>query len=103
MNAPAPRQLVFGDGAEKATELDVLSCRSFALQKAERLPIADILDRLEVYTPALHRGNFDFVFIDAVSPDRDKPENFCSYAGPRWYSPPNGYSSTAYPMPRISR
>jgi len=85
LNSPAPRQLVYGDG-QQATELDVVSCRSFALQKAKRLPIADILDRIGAYTPALHRGNFDFVFIDAGSPDIHKPENFCSYAGPRWYS-----------------
>jgi len=61
--APAPRQLVFGDGTEQATELDVVSCRCFALQKAARLPIADILDRIETYTHE-YRGNFDFVFID---------------------------------------
>ena len=71
---PTPRQIVFGDGADQATELDVVSCRSFALQKSERLPIADVLDRIEGYTPA-HRGNFDFVFIDPGSPDLTNPQS----------------------------
>ena len=102
LDEPGPRQMVFCDGAEKTTELYIVSCRSFALQKAKRLPIADILDRIESYTPALHRGNFDFVFIDAGSPDIHKPENFCSYAGPRWYSLDlaRWILETAYPIPR---
>jgi hypothetical protein len=77
--APTPRQIAYGDGAE-ATELDVV-----ALQKSARLPIADVPDRIEVYN-----GNpdFDFVFIDAGSPDLTDltgPRMFCAYAGPRWY------------------
>jgi len=84
VTAPAPRQLVWGDG-EQGWELDVVQCRTFALQKAERLPIADVLDRIEVYDAAMQWDSVDFVFIDA-GPCSDRPEFFCAYAGPRWYS-----------------
>ena len=75
LDAPAPRQLVYGDGKENALELGVVSCRSFALQKAARLPIADILDRIEAYAPA-HRGTMDFAFIDASSPNLRDREHY---------------------------
>jgi len=84
VTAPAPRQLVWGDGGQ-GWELDVVQCRTFALQKAERFPIADVLDRFEEYDPAMRWGSVDFVYIDA-GPCSDRPEFFCAYAGPRWYS-----------------
>jgi hypothetical protein len=46
VNAPAPRQQVWGDG-ESGYELDVVQSRPYGLQKAARLPITDVLDRLE--------------------------------------------------------
>ena len=69
---------------EDARELDVVSCRSFAIQKAERLPGADFLDRVEVYEEH-HLETMDFVFIDAGSPDLENRQQFSAYAGPRWY------------------
>ena len=54
---------MYGDGVEDACELDVVSCRSFAILKAERLLVADFPDRVEVYTPA-GLTTMDFVFID---------------------------------------
>jgi len=80
--APPPRQLVWGDGRE-GHELDVVQCRTYALQKADRLPIADVLDRFEVYVADTL---YDFVYVDAGACNLDRPEFYCCYAGPRWYS-----------------
>ena len=54
------------------------------LEKAERLPIANFLDRVEVFEPA-QVANADFVIIDAGSPALCDRQNFTAYAGPRWY------------------
>jgi len=84
VNAPPPRQLVWGDGGE-GYELDVVQCRTFALQKAERLHIADVLDAFEAWADWMPWDTVDFIFIDA-GPCSDQPMWFCAYAGPRWYS-----------------
>jgi len=77
--APTPRQLVYGDGCE-GTELDIVSSRSFALQKTDRLPIADILDIAQPY----ERCDYDYVFIDAGEADLTNRHNFSAYDGPGW-------------------
>jgi hypothetical protein len=78
--APTAGQIIFGAGAE-ASELDVVSCRSFALQKAARIPVADLLDRVE----AFNGPDFDLFFIDERWPNLTDPPMFYAYAGPRWY------------------
>jgi len=83
VDAPIPRQLVFGNGIP-AIELDVVACKRWAIQKAERLPVADFLDRVDVFEPS-QLANADFAFIDAGSPDLFDRQNFAAYAGPRWY------------------
>ena len=75
--------MVFGNGIP-AVELDVVACRRWAIQKADRLPVADFLDRIEVFEPA-QLANADFIFIDAGSPDLYDRKNFATYAGTRWY------------------
>jgi len=82
--SPAPRQLVWGDGRE-GWELDVCSSRPYALQKSERLPICDVCDHFEDFDAATFR-DCDFVYIDAGACNTSKPDCFCAYAGPRWYT-----------------
>ena len=53
-----------------------------ALQKSEWLPLADILDKPQLYTRGTY---FDLVFIDAGRPCLLTPKNHCAYSGPRWY------------------
>ena len=84
VNAPAPRQLVWGDG-NQGWELDVVQCRTFALQKAERSPIADVLDTFEVWEDWMPWDTVDFIFVDAGACS-DQPQWYCAYGGPRWYS-----------------
>jgi len=61
-----------------------VACRRWAIQKADRLPCADFLDRIEVFKPT-QLANADFIFIDAGKPDVHDRLNFAAYAGPRWY------------------
>jgi len=55
-----------------------------AIQKADRLPCADFLDRIGVFE-ASQLANADFIYIDAGSPDTYDRRNFAAYSGPRWY------------------
>ncbi len=64
LDAPKPQQLVFGDGTKNCLELDVVKCRRYAIEKADGLPVACILDDIVPYS-----GPADFVFIDAGPPD----------------------------------
>jgi hypothetical protein len=80
--APPPRQQVWGDGGS-GYELDVVQCRPFALQKAARLPIADILDCLEVWAEWMPWDGIDFLFVDA-GPCSDQQIFYSAYGGPQW-------------------
>jgi hypothetical protein len=79
LDAPKPQQLVFGDGTKNCMELDVVKCRRYAIEKADGLPVACILDSIVPYS-----GPADFVFIDAGPPDTTNYANFVAYQGPRW-------------------
>ncbi len=79
LDAPKPQQLVFGDGTKDCLELDVVKCRRYAIEKADGLPVACILDDIVPYA-----GPADFVFIDAGPPDTTNYANFVAYQGPRW-------------------
>jgi len=81
-NAPAPRQQVWGDG-ESGYELDVVQSRPYALQKAARLPITDVLDRLEVWDESMEWDKIDFIFVDA-GPCSDQRRHYTAYGGPQW-------------------
>jgi len=82
--SPPPRQLVWGDGRE-GWELDVCSSRPYGLQKQDRLPICDVCDHFEDFDATTFR-DCDFVYIDAGPCNASIPDDFCSYAGPRWYT-----------------
>ena len=74
---------MFGDGPP-GIELDVVACRRWAIEKADRMPCADFLDRIEVFEP-IQLANAEFIFIDAGPPDTQRYRNYAAYSGPRWY------------------
>ena len=63
VNANKPQQLVFGNGVQNCLELDVVKCRRYAIEKAECLPVACVLDNIVPYNA--EDGTIDFVYIDA--------------------------------------
>ena len=83
VDAPKPQQLVFGDGTKNCFELDIVRCRRYAIEKADHLPVACILDRIKPYTEGCSP---DFVYIDAGPGDTSNYGNFVAYQGPRWHT-----------------
>ena len=84
VNAPAPRQQVWGDG-EEGFELDVVQSRPYGLQKSARLPITDVLDKLELWDPTMEWDTIDFIFIDA-GPCSEHQRHYTAYGGPQWFA-----------------
>ncbi len=84
LDAPKPQQLVFGDVTQSCHELDIVRCRRYAVEKAERLPVACVLDGILPYSSSALPA--DFVFIDAGPGDVSDYANFVAYQSPRWYS-----------------
>ena len=81
VDPPKPQQLVFGNGTQNCIELDIVKCRRYAIEKADALPVACILDDIKPFD-----GPADFVFIDAGEGDTSDYANFCAYQGPRWFT-----------------
>ena len=61
VDAPKPRQLVFGDGHATCFAVDTIRCRTAALrQNTEPLPAANVLDKIERW-----HDDADFFYLDA--------------------------------------
>jgi len=83
--ARKPSQLVFGNGASRCYELDIINSRRWAVQKTSvPLPIACVLDTIEDFDPD-KAASYDYIFIDAGPPDISDYFNYAAYQGPRWY------------------
>ncbi len=81
VDAPKPKQLVFGDGHRKCFAVDAIRCRTAALRhNTEPIPVANVLDKVERW-----RDDADFFFVDAGPVALGPALASFPYTGTGWY------------------
>ena len=91
-DAPAPQQLVFGDGTEDCFVVDAIRCRPNCLLKGnDPLPVASIVDRVKQWDDKNRDYKADFYYIDAGDP-LDDPLEALPYLGPNFYARQNAFA-----------